>query len=383
MALRNPIKDKVAIVGVGSIPQFTRDSGRSIRSLTLQACRNAVLDAGLTAKDIDGIAGSQDYALVMNGLGIPEVSYFSNESVPFAKVLASGADAVFSGECTTALLYHANYKLTRTSHSAANDPFRVRAGGAGATPLFPPIHFSGAMARHMHDYGTKREHFGMLAINARTNASKNPRAVMQTPITMDDYLSCRFVEEPMCLFDMDVPCDLADAFVITTAERAKDLKKKPVYIHATARGQTRNSADDQIDLEHNANQLVAKHLWGKSDFTLKDVDLFYPYDGFTILCLTWLEDIGFCKKGEAGPFLEQHWDRNENRVKINGKMPFNTHGGNHSEGAMQGSGHVREAVHQLRGEAGPRQVPYTPHVALLPLGGMAHFVACGAILQTT
>lgn len=381
--MRNPIKDKIAIVGVGTT-EFSREiPGKNAQTLAVEASKNAVLDAGLTAKDIDGICGSS-LALfgslvstpvwMVESLGIPKVTWFDTVSGIFSYNVTEAANAVFSGACTTALVYHSVYRMPNRSHEASRDPFRVRmlprGGGIGENPHQSGGGYDGFATRYMHDYKAKKEYFGRLVINNRTGAVMNDHAAMRTPITMEDYLNARMIRWPHNVFDMDLPIDGADALVITTAERAKHLRKKPVYIHATTFGLTEHPNGTNLRAPQVTGQNVAMEaLWQKSDIKLPNFDLFMAYDGFSIIALNWIEKAGWCGPGEAGPFMEQHWDEKEQRVKINGRILINPHGGSLSEGGTQGSGHIRESVVQLRGEAGNRQIPNCK-TALLGLGGM-------------
>jgi acetyl-CoA acetyltransferase len=392
MAAKNPIKDQIAIVGLGFTEYARSLEGRTPASLAAEASKKAILDAGLKAQDIDGICGSTRIAAVtswrlQSALGIPRVTWWGDVAVPFALNLAAAAQAVFSGTCTTALVYHAVYRGPGISRAAMNDPFRVRnasegGDGFGGTTTaigIPVLRHAGWMNRYLHEYEAKREHFGLVAINNRTNASMNEHAVLRTPITMDDYLSSRMIHDPKCLLDADLPIDGADAYVVTTAERARDLRRKPVYLHAFAfGGEEHRWQDTMVDLQHTGFQIAAEALWQKSDLGLRDMDVYFPYDGFSYMSLMWLESVGYCQKGEGGPFLEQHWDQRESRAKISGRIPLNTHGGSLSEGGTQGAGHLREAVTQLRGEAGRRQVPGCK-AALVTPGGSHN--ACAVILR--
>jgi acetyl-CoA acetyltransferase len=155
-----------------------------------------------------------------------------------------------------------------------------------------------------------------------------------------------------------------------------------VYVHAITSGRTEHPTVSGVEsLRRNAQHVVLDALWRKSDLKLSDFDLFFAYDGFTVITLNWIENAGWCAPGEAGDFLRQHWNEEESAVWIDGRIPINTHGGNLSEGATQGAGHVREAVVQLRGDAGERQVPGGPANALLLLGGM-YMNAIGTVLRT-
>jgi acetyl-CoA acetyltransferase len=398
MASRNPLKDQVAIVGVGTTEYARNAGGRSSAALALEASREALRDAGLAAKDVDGVCGtslgagfmpSVPATLLQRGLGIPELTWHANVTIPTSFLLIEAMNAVFSGACTTALICHASYRGASNSRSAAADPFRTMAARlAGSRPagvdpgtlMRGPFGYATWSSRYLHEYGAKKEYFGLVAVNQRTNAGLNPHAVLRDPFTLEDYLNARMVWEPLCLLDMDMPIDGADAFVVTTAERARDLRKKPVYIHAATAGQTRNHTEElTTSLTDHGQTVVARALWEKSDLRREDFDILFPYDGFSIITLLWLESLGFCGRGEAGPFLESHWDVGERRVKIDGKVPLNTHGGSLSEGATQGSGHIREAVMQLRGEANRRQVPGARSALVVP-GGI-FFNASGLVFR--
>jgi acetyl-CoA acetyltransferase len=391
--MRNPVKDQVAIVGVGTTPFGRSLTGRTGPNLALEASRNAILDAGLRGADIDGICASAmpNYAsagagptYLQEALGIPEIFWEATVAIPFPFLLSAAVNAVFSGACTTALVVHSLYRVG-ASQSAANDPFRARLApavrGANRPPFPGSDGYASFASRYLHDYGTTREDLGLVAINDRQHASRNDHAIMRDPITMDDYLGARMVRWPLGLLDMDVPMDGADAVVVTTAERARDLPRKPVFVHAITTGRTEHpTVTNTPSLECNAQHVVAKALWDKSDLALSDTDLMYAYDGFTIITLNWLENVGWCPKGEAGAFLRDNWDDDRDIALIEGRIPLNTHGGNLSEGATQGSGHTREAVQQLRGECGGRQMPDDPKVALLALGGM-YMNAAATILR--
>jgi acetyl-CoA acetyltransferase len=389
---RYPIKDHVAFAGVSSTG-FARDVGRRSRNaLALQACIGALRDAGLTAADVDGVAGTAPQAsYIVNALGLPNVTFHANSPMPFVFTILDAMQAIFAGTCNTVLAYHSLYRAPAISRSAAKDPFR-RGLGFGGDPLLSPtrtdpesingaVGYAAWASRYIHEFGAKREYFGYVAINERSGAMSNPLAAMRAPMTMDDYLGARLVRDPLCLFDMDVPVDGADAFVLTTAERARDMPKPPVLIHAATAGITAPSNEDQIaGLHRHGQHVVVNDLKAKSDIWIPNVDLYYPYDGFTIITLNWIENTGWCGPGEAGPFIEDNWDAENDRLLINGKIPMNTHGGNLSEGGTQGSGHAREAIVQLRGEAGDRQVPGAKTAFCTP-GGF-FFNAQGLVLRT-
>lgn len=377
MTGRNAAMDAVAIVGVGSAG-YVRDAGASVRSLTLDACIAAIRDAGLAAGDIDGLCGSTHTIPpqeVLAGLGIPEVSWHAQLVVPFTSHVIEAMHAVHAGACDTALVYHATYRAAGTSRSARQDPLRERFGTRGVAPNPNPDSMAGTPAyaawadRYLRRYGWGREDLALVALNSRSNAARNPSAAIRTPMTLDDYLASRLIRAPLCMLDMDYPVDAADALVVTTAERARDLDGPTVLIHATTLGIMNPPQEDQIrDLDHTGLQVVMRQLWRRSEVGLDDVDVFYPYDGFSNICLRWIEVAGYCADGEAPAFLRDHWDRDTGRALIDGRVPLNSHGGSLSDGGTQASGHVREAVLQLQGAAGERQVP-DASTALLCVGG--------------
>jgi acetyl-CoA acetyltransferase len=381
---RNPMKDRVAFAGAATTGFVPRNSGRSQASWVAEACMKVMRECGLAPQDIDGICGSSPSAsLVQSMLGIPEVTWFANPVIPLGNHVAAAAAAVNAGLCETVLVYHAAYRLPWNTASSMKDPFR-RPVTPGPPP--PPEEVAGSVgytawaSRYIHEYGVPKEHFGYVAINDRTNAAANPAAAMRDPITMDDYLSARMIRWPLCLYDMDVPVDGADAFIITTAERARDLPLPPVLIQAVALGMVDKNVEDQnVGLAHHGQQVTVAALKAKSDFWIDDCDVYFPYDGFTIITLNWIENAGWCGRGEAGAFLEQHWDAESQRVLIDGRIPVNPHGGALSEGATQGSGHLREAVHQLQGRAGARQVQDAQR-AIVTAGGF-FFNAQGVTLR--
>jgi acetyl-CoA acetyltransferase len=388
---RNPIKDRVAFVGIGSTGFFRDANARSRLDLALEACVAAVRDAGLNKSDIDGVVGTAPQAhVIASSLGLPGVTHHSNQPMPLVFAITDAMNAIHAGAADTVLVFHALYRAPAISRAAAADPFR-RGLGFGGSPApaktrVDPEHlgaegYAAWASRYFYEYGATRELLGRIAINERSNAVRNPLAAMRTPLTMDDYLSARMVRDPLCLLDMDVPVDGADAFVLTSADRARDMPHKPVLIHAATNGLAAHSSEDDTDgLQHHGQHVVVKSLREKSDIWIPDIDLYYPYDGFTIITVEWLETTGWCKPGEAQGFIEDNWDDAGNRIMIGGRIPVNTHGGNHSEGGTQGSGHIREAVTQLRGAAGDRQVPGARTAFLTP-GGM-FFNAQGLVLRT-
>lgn len=378
MTVRNPARDQVAVIGVGTTPYRRDAGGASALALACDAARQAIGDAGVTRDEIDGICGtSVPTVSVQAALGLASVTWWCNSSLPATLAVTEAANAVFSGAATIVVVYHSTLRGPGASRSATADPFRRHAVGDahGHNAQMAPESLSGTFGycawagRYLHETGAGREVLGRIALNSRTNAAANPHALYRTPMSMDDYLSARMIREPLCMYDMDPPVDSGDAWVFTTVERARDLTDHFVTIHASTLGRTAKPFADQFDdYLHTGKEVVAERLWAKSELTRSDVDCFYPYEGFSIMAVSWLEAFGWCPPYEAPGFIEDHWDKEAGRLVLPGGVLVNTHGGSLSEGATQGAGHFREAVEQLRGRAGARQVPGA-RSALVAAGG--------------
>ncbi|OHV30428.1 MULTISPECIES: thiolase family protein [Pseudofrankia] len=376
---RNPLKDQLAVVGVGSTP-YGRDLKRTELSLALEAAVAAIEDAGLDRQEIDGICGTGMDPLAMGGsgfltlqgaLGIEKTTWQKNGWLGSCFVYA--AEAVFSGLCDMVLVVQAYTRGIGMSRSAAADPFRARsaqlraAGGHTIVGQNDParrwIHsgepYAAWMARYLHDYGATKDVFARIAVNNRTHAATNPRAALRTPITMEDYHASRVIWEPMQMLDMDVPVDCGEALIITTAERARDLCHEPVYIHAMSLGGSRVGEyyDNSLGWTENALWISLAGLRERSDLTIDDLDLFFPYDGYTIDTVGCIEAAGFCKPGETADLLASGWDAEANIYRLGGHTLVSTNGGALSHGRAGGFNFYTEAVRQLRGTEGDRQVP--------------------------
>jgi acetyl-CoA acetyltransferase len=370
---RNPMKNQVAFAGAATTGMVKRNTERTQLSLAAEACIDVLRQCGLGPNDVDGMCGTTPSAEQLQAsLGLTEITWFANPVMPFINQVASASAAVAAGLCEVCLLWHGAYRLPWNTSASLKDPYR-----AVGLPTAPPspdnvanaIGYTAWASRYLYEYGASKEDFGLIAINDRSNAARNPAAAITDPLTMDDYLASRMVRWPLCVLDMDIAVDGADAFVITTTERARDMPLPPALINAVTLGMVANHEEDQIDgLHHHGQHVVIEALRAKSDFWIDGTDVYFPYDGFSVIALSWIENVGWCGPGEAGDFMRQHWDDETNSIRVDGRIPFNPHGGSLSEGATQGSGHVREAVHQLQGLAGDRQVP-DARTALLTPGG--------------
>ncbi|WP_018655172.1 thiolase C-terminal domain-containing protein [Actinomadura flavalba] len=359
-------RDRTAIAGVGYTP-FSANSGVSTLSLAVDAVLAALDDAGLTVDDVDALAthrvgDSTPPWVVAPALGVPEVTWYLDQfgggSVSHA-VLGQAAMAVASGVARTVVCYRA---------INARSEFRMGGTGRGPAPVFdaqyqapyghlaPPQQFAMAARAHMNAYGTTAEQLGAIAVTQRGNAVKNPRARKRDPITLDDYLASRWIAEPLRLLDCCLETDGACAVVITSADRAHDLRHDPVLISGAAWGggdtflSGAGSGPAGTDLTVTEAARLAPRLYAAAGVGPDDIDVAELYDCFTYSVLVQLEDYGFCAKGEGGPFAAS------GAIGPGGTLPVNTHGGFLSEGYVHGINHVAEAVAQLRGTAGDRQV---------------------------
>jgi len=359
------------------------DSPTLMLNAPVPAARKALAKAGLTPDDIDGLAtypGPIAAPAGFTGPGVVDVQealgldlrwHLSGAEGP-AQIspIIHAALAVAAGLCRHALVYR-----TVTEATAAADTGRLGIGagsheirGFGAF-LIPFGAMSAAnwlamyARRHMYEFGTTREHLGIVATTARRHARFNPKAIYTEPMSMDDYLAARMVSDPFGLFDCDAPADGSTAVIVSAAATAPDLPHRAVRFEAFGTAiDARPSWDQRADITTMAAHDAARQMWGRTDLTPADVDTAQLYDGFSFLTLAWLEALAFCGRGESGPFVEN------GRLDLGGPLPCNTWGGQLSGGRLHGFGFVAEAVRQLRGACGERQVPDC-EVAVVGVGG--------------
>jgi acetyl-CoA acetyltransferase len=234
----------------------------------------------------------------------------------------------------------------------------VRDDKALHTPwgLIRPVDVIGMWAhRHMHEYGTKREHFGNVAIAARKAANRNPHAIMRDrPLDMETYLAARVIGYPLHLYDCCLETDGALACVVTSIERARDLRQKPALVHSVAQASGPNPVHlanyNNTPAMETTSVFCARQLWSRSELGPTDMDCAQIYDAFTPLVIMGLEDYGFCRRGEGGPFTEG------GRIELGGALPVLTSGGGLSEAYVHGFNLILEAVREIRGTSSS-QVP--------------------------
>jgi acetyl-CoA acetyltransferase len=394
MAANEILEKRVCISGVGQ-SDVGRRLNRDPLELTLDACLAAIEDAGLTVAEIDGLS---TYPGVLAGNpGFTGAGAYEVHDALRLKLNWYDSGLETSGQLGSVYKACMAVATGMASHVVCfRSVWEGSAQGKGGRPgigagtrrvqgeLQWKIPFGAASAAvwiamyarlHFERYGTTREQMAWIALNARRNAALNPKAIYREPMTLDDYLSARMIAEPFCLYDCDVPCDGGTAVVVSSLERARDLRKPPLRVEAIGTALWGRPTWDQFDdLTQMANRDAARHLWSRTDLKPSDVDLVEIYDGFSYLTMSWLEQLGFCGIGESGPFIE-----GGKRIAREGELPLNTHGGQLSAGRLHGYGFLHEACVQLWGEGGARQVPGDPQVGLAAAGGGN---TCGCMLLT-
>jgi acetyl-CoA acetyltransferase len=382
--------EKDAIISGLGISRIGRRTGIPGLELTLEAARAAIEDAGLTPSDIDGIGtlGDTPPADVMDALGIEATDQtLGFDTAGVLIPVMSAFRAVSERRARHVLVYRTVAMLGGAMNQTSASPMLNPLANPPAEPRMPgtrrklkPFEDIDALVaahaysaanwvamhcrRHMELYGTTKEQLGWLAINSRRNAGLNPRAAYQDPMTMDDYLAARPVSTPLGLFDCDVPIDGSIALVVSHADYAADCPNPAVAVQAIGGAYGSGGWFHRDDFPKMASSEAAAEMWSRTELRPSDVDVAEIYDGFTFLTFAWLEALGFCADGEAGPFVE-----GATRIALDGELPLNTYGGQLSAGRMHGYWLLHEACLQLRGQAGDRQVAPRPEVAVAAAGG--------------
>lgn len=369
-----------AIAGVGETPVGRLENTNSIE-LHVQAAKRAIEDAGIDKSEIDGLLTSgaflddniRHHIIIAENLGIyckTLCDTLRTGGQSWAHGLQLAQWAIQAGRCKAVLLVGGDTLLS--SIPAGKGLGAYTDYGAHSMEFETPfgVHVPGFYAllaqRHMHEFGTTSEQLAAIAVACRKHASLNPAAQKRTPITIEDVLASRMVASPLHLLDCSLISDGGHAIIVTSLERARELRRRPARIEGLGQAQSYyhmghlakavGAAPDMAarhDLTHTVQPIAARQAFGEAGVTPADIDVAQLYDSFTITALLQLEDLGFCAKGEAGPFAEG------GRLELGGALPINTHGGMLSyahPGATGGMAHIIEAVRQLRGECGPRQV---------------------------
>jgi acetyl-CoA acetyltransferase len=354
---------QAAIAGIGCT-EFSRDSGVGVFTLAARAVKAAVADAGLQLSDVDGLCtfGVNDSIapnILAQAFGISSLSFYVDQfyggSVSLTMIgqatLALSAGVADCVVCYRALNGRSGVRVSGASGSAGRQPWDMQFK-ASAGYIAPSQEIAMAARAHMLKYGTTNEDLGRIAILSRAHALDNERAMMRKPMTMDDYLASRWIVEPFRKFDCCLETDGAVAVVLVRAERAKDLPHRPVVVQGAAWGGGVTLVNNgHADLTESPAKPIAERLYAAAGLGVPDIELAELYDCFTYNVLSQIEGYGFAEPGTVpGMLADGAFDR------ATGSLPLNTHGGLLSEGYIHGLNHVYEAVQQIRGEAGHRQV---------------------------
>lgn len=362
----NELRDRAAIVGIGQTP-FSKSLGRSEFDMATEAIFNACEDAGIAPRELDGVVRfdmeTTDEENLLAILGNPELRYQVSTSWGgggAVSTLVHAAVAITAGMAETVLVFRSRargknsvygkdsklggrYWERTDEHLPGLNQWHVPHGLVTAFQEMAMI-----TRRHMIDFGTNEDQLAEVAVAHRQHAIRNPNAVMRNEMTIEDHHASRMIAEPLRLFDCNIETDGACALIVTTPERARDLKQTPVLIHAGALAagshHIRLSTTFERDREQDSAVRVGRQLWADSGLRPSEIDAFFCYDFFTSFVIMAIEDYGFCKRGEGGPFVEKgglSWK--------GGRLPTNTNGGQLSEAFIHGVNNSLEAVRQIRG----------------------------------
>jgi acetyl-CoA acetyltransferase len=374
----------ICITGIGQ-SKVSRGADKSALSLTIDAATQAIADAGLRREDIDGIStwpGGLGDGTGFSPIGIPalqdalrlKVGWYSNtrETAGQFGAIFNAIAAINAGLCRHVLVFRTMYQATARKAGLVNASFQPGSRVHDKMVWHAPYHAYVAatqqalyFARYVHESGIKPEQVAQIAINGRRNASLNPAAVYRKPLTLDEYMASPIITSPLRIFDCDVPIDGSTAIILSHRDAAKDLPNPVLRIDAVGTSmQYRNSWSQLQELATQAQPKVAEMMWNRTDLRPADVDVAELYDGFSFHSINWLESFGFCKRFEAGDFIE-----GGQRISLEGELPINTNGGALSAGRMHAYGQVHEACVQLWGRGEARQVTRSPRVAALSTAG--------------
>ena len=360
------LRKKAAVIGFAEMtPQKKGAGGKSPLGIIGEVAREGIADAGLVKKDIDGLLTGMaigDYSVLWPSV---VAEYLKLQPRFFNQVELGGASAagmvwraaaaIEAGMCNNVLCVLGD-SLDSKALGSKPPPFpRIEAefdapyGLIAANPGYALI-----ARRHMHEFGTKPEQMAKVAVDQRKNACKNPAALFgKKEITTDDVLNSRMIVDPLHLLEIVSPCTGGGAFIVTSAERAKQGPHRPVYLLGAGEAGGHSSITHAQSLTTSLVKPAAESAFKMAGAAPQDMNFVQPYDCYTITVLVTLEDAGFCKKGEGGRFVEEH------DLSYCGDFPCNTHGGQLSfgqPGLAGGMSHVIEGVRQLMGRGGERQV---------------------------
>jgi acetyl-CoA acetyltransferase len=353
---------------------------RSPLLLTVDAVKEALAEAGLSIGQIDGVSTYPGRLSIMPGfspvgadelidaLGIRASWYAGGGEISSQLgAVVAAACAVQAGLARHVICFRTVYEAAALARPEEYGP-QLRERAEGNSQWFAPFNaFSAATwtaqyaMRHVKRYGLTREQLAQIALTDRANALLNPRALVREPLSLEQYLSARMIATPFCLYDCDRFTDASTVLIVSAGEALDEVQCAPVRIAAMAGSVERHSWDQA---EWMASYATGRDLWRRTDYKPDDVDTVQLYDGFSFQAITWLEGLGFCEVGEGGRFIE-----GGKRIARDGELPLNTFGGQLGAGRLHGFGFAHEAVVQLRGKGGARQITGDPRVAIATSGG--------------
>jgi acetyl-CoA acetyltransferase len=361
-----PLKDRTAIAGIGQT-EFGKGLEQTELALACTSIKAALDDAGIKASEVDGLVsytmqGAEEDEVAAT-LGFNDLTFFSRLPAGgggSAGTVCHATLGIATGQADVVVAYRSRKRSGRASRpwaqQAEDRMVHPRAMWTRPWGIVRPVDELALLTRrYMLEYGATREHLANVALTFRAHANRNPSAFMHArPLTREEYFGARWVSDPLCLFDCCLETDGAMAVVVVSAERARDLRQVPAYIHAVAQGLTSDSVmmsnffgDDPLQTQANA---CAKSLWRQSDIQPADIDVAQIYDAFSPEIFFCLEAYRFCKRGEGAAFTEN------GNITLGGKLPLNTSGGGLSEVYLHGYNMIIEGVRQMRGTS-TAQVP--------------------------
>ncbi len=365
-------KNSCAIAGIG-LSKFGQRPGTSAMGFLLQACKRAVEDSGIDRNLVDGCLIAMPAVMGEQHGWATRVAAHLGITARLASTMDMGGATPIGAIQTAALYINAGMaKAVLVGFGMQNNPQGVPIAMMGSQFAFPygdigAITFMAHVARRqMHELGVTSRQYGHIAAAFREHASRNPEAQKRELFSVDDHQKSKWVVEPLRLFDCCLVTDGGGAVLVTSLEVARDLKNKPVVLSGAGQEHGAEMIFPGKPRQRPPGAYAADAAFEMAGVTRKDVDVAYIYDGFTPLVMHSLEAFGFCKRGEAGAFVES------GALGLHGELPTNTHGGLLSEGHMYGVGHVAEAVRQIRGTAGERQIKDAEVVFVNGYGGAPH-----------
>lgn len=367
------------ITGIGQ-SQIGMKLTRHPLLLTLDAVKEALSESGLTIDQIDGVStypGRVPQMLgfspvgadeLIDALGIRATWYAGGgEITSQLGAVVAAAMAVRTGQARHVICFRTVYEAAAMARPEEY-PMPRRDRVDGSSQWFAPFNAISAATwtaqyamRHVKKYGMTREQLAQIALTDRAHAMLNPRALVREPLTMDEYMSARMIASPLCLFDCDRYSDASTVLIVSAGDAVDEVKCTPIRIAAMAGSVERHSWDQA---EWMACYPTGEDLWKRTDYKPSDVDTAQLYDGFSFQAVAWLEALGFCEIGEGGRFIE-----GGKRIALDGELPLNTFGGQLGAGRLHGFGFAHEAVVQLRGLGGARQIKNDPRIAVAASGG--------------